>query len=80
MLAARSGIRAPAPLHDRETPMIEIRGATRHNLRRLDARIPQGRLSVITGVSGSGKSSLARERLLGNLKRLLSRPSAGRRA
>jgi excinuclease ABC subunit A len=62
---------------DRETPMIEIRGATLHNLRRLDARIPKGRLSVITGVSGSGKSSLARDVLLGNLKRLLSRPSRG---
>jgi excinuclease ABC subunit A len=63
---------------DRETPMIEIRGATLHNLRRLDARIPKGRLSVITGVSGSGKSSLARDVLLGNLKRLLSRPSRGK--
>jgi excinuclease ABC subunit A len=60
---------------DRETPMIEISGASLHNLRKLDARIPKGRLSVITGVSGSGKSSLARDVLLGNLKRLLSRPS-----
>jgi excinuclease ABC subunit A len=65
---------------DRETPMMEISGATLHNLRKLDARIPKGRLSVVTGVSGSGKSSLARDVLLGNLKRLLARPSRAERA
>jgi excinuclease ABC subunit A len=65
---------------DRETPMIEIRGANLHNLRKIDARIPRGRLTVITGVSGSGKSSLARDVLLGNLKRLLSRSSRAERA
>ncbi|HMH28871.1 MAG TPA: excinuclease ABC subunit UvrA [Steroidobacteraceae bacterium] len=65
---------------DRETPMIEIQGANLHNLRKIDARIPRGRLTVITGVSGSGKSSLARDVLLGNLKRLLARPSRAERA
>jgi excinuclease ABC subunit A len=65
---------------DRETPMIDISGAALHNLRDLDARIPKGRLSVITGVSGSGKSSLARDVLVSNLKRLLSRPSKAERA
>ena len=59
-----------------DTPSIRIRGADLHNLRKVDARIPLGRLTVVTGVSGSGKSSLARDVLLGNLKRLLaqSRP------
>jgi excinuclease ABC subunit A len=57
----------------RDTPSIQVSGATLHNLRDVDARIPLGRLSVITGVSGSGKSSLARDVLLENLKRLLSR-------
>ena len=65
---------------DRSTPMIEIAGATLHNLRKLDARIPRGRLTVITGVSGSGKSSLARDVLLDNLRRLLSRPRRADRA
>jgi excinuclease ABC subunit A len=59
-----------------DTPSIAIRGADLHNLRALDARIPLSRLTVITGVSGSGKSSLARDVLLGNLKRLLARRRA----
>lgn len=38
---------------------IHIRGARQHNLRNLEVRIPRDQLVVITGVSGSGKSSLA---------------------
>ncbi len=64
----------------REAPSINILGATLHNLRAVDARIPLGRLTVITGVSGSGKSSLARDVLLGNLKRLTLRPTRAQRA
>ncbi len=71
--------RARRRIIDRETPMIAIRGATLHNLRKVDARVPRGRLTVVTGVSGSGKSSLARDVLLGNLKRLLVRPPRGNR-
>ncbi|HVN36842.1 MAG TPA: excinuclease ABC subunit UvrA [Myxococcota bacterium] len=44
---------ASAPTH------IEIRGAREHNLAGIDLRIPRDRLVVITGLSGSGKSSLA---------------------
>ncbi|MBI5115992.1 excinuclease ABC subunit UvrA [Candidatus Poribacteria bacterium] len=39
--------------------LIIIRGAKEHNLKNLDLRIPRDRLVVITGLSGSGKSSLA---------------------
>jgi len=44
----------PAPI-----AFIRIRGARQHNLRGIDLDLPRGALSVITGVSGSGKSSLA---------------------
>jgi excinuclease ABC subunit A len=39
--------------------VIRIKGARQHNLRNLDIEIPRHRLVVITGLSGSGKSSLA---------------------
>lgn len=38
---------------------IEIKGARVHNLKNIDVTIPHGKLTVITGLSGSGKSSLA---------------------
>ncbi|BDU71307.1 hypothetical protein [Mesoterricola silvestris] len=38
---------------------IEVKAAREHNLRGVDVRIPRGLLTVVTGVSGSGKSSLA---------------------
>ena len=38
---------------------IDIRGARVHNLKNVDVRIPRNRLVVVTGLSGSGKSSLA---------------------
>jgi excinuclease ABC subunit A len=59
---------------------IEVAGAALHNLRKISVRIPRGRLTVVTGVSGSGKSSLARDVLLGNMKQLVTRPKRGDRA
>ena len=40
-------------------PAIQIRGARVHNLKNIDVDLPRDRLVVLTGVSGSGKSSLA---------------------
>jgi len=52
---------AAAPPRDGEAPAREIvvLGAREHNLRNIDVRIPRDKLVVITGLSGSGKSSLA---------------------
>ena len=42
-----------------EQKMIKIRGANEHNLKNIDIDIPRNKLVVLTGLSGSGKSSLA---------------------
>ena len=42
-----------------EGEVIRVRGARQHNLQNIDVDLPRGRLVVLTGVSGSGKSSLA---------------------
>ncbi|MCX6111541.1 MAG: ABC-ATPase UvrA [Proteobacteria bacterium] len=50
-------------------PTIEVRGACEHNLRNIDASIDRGAITVITGVSGSGKSSLAFDTVLAEAQR-----------
>ena len=44
--------------------VIQIRGASTHNLQNVDVDIPRGQITVLTGVSGSGKSSLAFDTLV----------------
>lgn len=41
------------------TPLLKIFGAREHNLKNIDLTLPRNRMTVITGISGSGKSSLA---------------------
>ena len=42
-----------------ENKFIDVKGAREHNLKNVDVKIPKNKLTVITGLSGSGKSSLA---------------------
>jgi excinuclease ABC A subunit len=57
----------------RPTGTLEVRGATAHNLREVDVDIPLGVLVVVTGVAGSGKSSLVH----GSLPQLAGAAGAG---
>ena len=52
---------------------LQVRGCTEHNLKNLDVDIPLGVLCVVTGVSGSGKSSLVNEIVYQYLARKLNR-------
>jgi excinuclease ABC subunit A len=61
------------------TPLLTLERVALHNIRGSSVRIPVGRLVVITGVSGSGKSTVARDVLYANLRRLLAHNAAGAR-
>ncbi|MBL9030754.1 MAG: excinuclease ABC subunit UvrA [Phycisphaerae bacterium] len=56
-VSAEEGL--PQPRRDAPDRFIRVRGAKEHNLKNIDVEIPRDRLVVITGLSGSGKSSLA---------------------
>ncbi|MBW8314904.1 MAG: excinuclease ABC subunit A, partial [Hydrogenophaga sp.] len=67
---------------DAAAPALEVRGAKLHNLDNLTVAVPLQRLVVVTGVSGSGKSTFARDVLLTNAAAAVSARStfAGRQA
>jgi excinuclease ABC subunit A len=56
------------------TDALIVRGAREHNLRNIDVTIPRGTLTVITGLSGSGKSSLAFDTVFAEGQRRFPRP------
>jgi excinuclease ABC subunit A len=74
-LANPSRGRTPRPVAS-TAPFLKLSGASMHNLAGVDASFPIGRMTVVVGVSGSGKSSLVRGVLLPALQQKLERVGA----
>ena len=71
-MAARTGTQSPA-LHDADShDVIRVHGARVNNLKDLSVEIPKRRLTVVTGVSGSGKSSLVFGTIAAESQRLIN--------
>ena len=81
-LSGRKYIPLPSSYREGSGKSIVIRGASENNLKNIDVEIPLGKFTCVTGVSGSGKSSLINEilykRLAGELNGARKRPGAHR--
>ncbi|KAA8997914.1 excinuclease ABC subunit UvrA [Paenibacillus spiritus] len=71
-LSGRRFIPVPSARRKPEGRWLEVRGARENNLKNVDVKIPLGIFTAVTGVSGSGKSSLVNEILYKSLARELN--------
>ncbi len=72
-LAGRKQIEVPPKRRSGSGQSIEIKNAREHNLKNVDVKIPLGRFVTVTGVSGSGKSSLINDILAKKLAQVFHR-------
>ena len=72
-LSGKLKIDVPETRRTHDNGYIEIKGARQNNLKNIDVTLPKGVLNVITGVSGSGKSSLINECLYKGLSNKIYR-------
>ena len=72
-LSGRRAVPVPESRRKGNGSFLEIRGAAENNLKNINVKIPLGELVCVTGVSGSGKSSLINEILYKTLARELNR-------
>ncbi|WP_077799719.1 excinuclease ABC subunit UvrA [Streptomyces sp. JHA26] len=70
--ATRTGTRPPAPHAADSHDLIRVHGARENNLKDVGIEIPKRRLTVFTGVSGSGKSSLVFDTIAAESQRLIN--------
>ena len=70
--ATKTGTRSPAPHEADSHDLIRVHGARENNLKDIDIEIPKRRLTVFTGVSGSGKSSLVFDTIAAESQRLIN--------
>ena len=76
-LTGQNSIPVPTTRRKPTKQILSIKGATRHNLKKLDADLPLGLFLCLTGVSGSGKSTFAHDVLYLNLARKLGQEVSG---
>ncbi len=67
-LRGEKAIEVPEERREKDKGSLKIKGGNAHNIKNLDVEVPLGRLSVITGVSGSGKSTFLYDLVYENLR------------
>ena len=74
-LSGRRKIAVPEKRRSGNGKFVTVKGAQEHNLKNIDVSFPLGTFTCVTGVSGSGKSSLVNSILLSSLAKTLNRAS-----